>query len=115
MRAMLRLEGRQPPPLPTRMRLAAAIAACALAAGLLPAAVHAQDSAKEEIETCLTCHADDGLAVTFADGQSHTLKVDQAMFARSVHGENLKCTDCHAGFGEIPHPERTFKNVADFR
>jgi predicted CXXCH cytochrome family protein len=97
--------------------MAPAIAACALAAGvlLLPVPSLAQDSAKEEIETCQTCHSDDGLTVTFADGQTHALKVDEAMFAKSVHGENLKCTDCHAGFGEIPHPERQFKNLADFR
>jgi predicted CXXCH cytochrome family protein len=113
----LRLARRQPPPTPVvRAPLAQAIAACALAAGLLlPAPTLAQDSAKEEIETCQTCHSDDGLTVTFADGQTHTLKVDEAMFAKSVHGEGLKCTDCHAGFGEIPHTERQFKNLADFR
>jgi predicted CXXCH cytochrome family protein len=114
----LRLARRQPPLTPVARPLATAIVACALAAGslvLLPVPAFAQDSAKEEIETCQTCHSDDSLTVTFADGQTHVLKVDEAMFAKSVHGENLKCTDCHAGFGEIPHAERQFKNLADFR
>lgn len=117
MRALLRPRGRKPPPTRiTRFPHPPWIAGFALAAScLLAVPVIAQDSAKEEIETCLTCHSDDGLAVTFADGQPHTLKVDQAMFAKSVHGDNLKCTDCHAGFGEMPHPERQFKNLADFR
>jgi predicted CXXCH cytochrome family protein len=75
----------------------------------------AQDSAKEEIETCLSCHADDSLSVTFADGTSHALAVDQHAFARSVHGGNLKCTDCHAGMGEIPHPERQYTDLQQFR
>jgi hypothetical protein len=75
----------------------------------------AQDGAKEEIETCLSCHADDSLSVTFADGRSHPLAVSGDAFARSVHGGNLKCTDCHAGMDEIPHPERQYKDLAQFR
>jgi predicted CXXCH cytochrome family protein len=113
--AALRLP-RRPPPLTRIPRAARAAAAAALLATLaLPHPAFPQDSAKDEIDTCLTCHADDGLTVTFADGQTHPLKVDASMFARSVHGGSLKCTDCHAGFGEIPHPERHFASLADFR
>jgi predicted CXXCH cytochrome family protein len=72
-------------------------------------------SAKEEIETCLGCHSDGTLAVTFADGKTHTLAVDGAMFGASVHGQQMTCTDCHAGMGELPHPERTFRNLAEYR
>jgi predicted CXXCH cytochrome family protein len=77
--------------------------------------LRAQDAAQEEIETCLTCHADESLTVTFGDGQSHALRVDAAALARSVHGGNLKCTDCHPGLDEIPHPERKYANLAAFR
>ena len=78
-------------------------------------AAAAQDSAKEEIETCLSCHSDDSLSVTFENGQSHALAVDRNAFAHSVHGDNLKCTDCHAGMGEIPHPERKYADLPHFR
>ena len=27
----------------------------------------------------------------------------------------MKCTDCHAGLGEIPHPERQYKDLPQFR
>ncbi len=51
---------------------------------------------------CLGCHADD----------STGRKVDDQLFAASVHGQNsLSCTDCHDGYGEGPHdgqgPERS--------
>ena len=64
----------------------------------------AQDEAKAEIETCLSCHSDDSLSVTFADGRSHSLAVSADAFAQSVHGGNLKCTDCHGGLDENPTP-----------
>jgi predicted CXXCH cytochrome family protein len=78
-------------------------------------AASAQTEAREEIDTCLTCHADESLTITFGDGATQSLAVDGSMFARSVHGETLRCTDCHAGMDEVPHPERTFKNRAEFR
>ncbi|HET8644259.1 MAG TPA: cytochrome c3 family protein, partial [Vicinamibacteria bacterium] len=33
----------------------------------------------------------------------------------SVHGARVRCTDCHPGMQEVPHPERTFKDAAAFR
>jgi len=106
--------------LPSRppVRRAGPVAFTATVAAMLAtlvSPVFGQTSANDETDTCLTCHADDGLTVTFADGTSHPLKVDASMFAGSVHGANLKCTDCHAGFAEIPHAERQFTTLADFR
>ena len=124
MRVALRPRGRtartpgstRPHRRPTPLPLVPLITIVALALVVVcPRAAAAQDSAKEEIETCLSCHSDDSLSVTFADGQSHALAVDQNAFAHSVHGDNLKCTDCHAGMGEIPHPERQYKDLPQFR
>ena len=43
---------------------------------------------------CLGCHADD----------STGRKVDEKLFAASLHGQNsVSCTDCHEGYGEGPH------------
>ena len=43
---------------------------------------------------CLACHADD----------STGRKVDDKLFAASLHGQNsVSCTDCHEGYGEGPH------------
>ena len=106
----IRPHGRLTPP-----PLVPLITIVALALVMVCAPAAAQDSAKEEIETCLSCHSDGSLSVTFANGQSHALTVNQDAFAHSVHGGNLKCTDCHPGMGEIPHPERKYKDLPQFR
>lgn len=80
-----------------------------------PPAPAAQEPAAEEIETCLSCHEDPSIEVSFADGSKRTLKVDRAAFQASVHGKRLRCTDCHPGMGEIPHPERRYENVDEFQ
>ena len=124
MRVDPRLTRREPPlyDYPSRQDTARrrGLTGAALTAALLltlawPALAQDTDPAAEEAETCLACHSDASLTVTFGDGQSHALAVDPAHLAKSVHGGNLKCTDCHAGMDEIPHPERQFKNLADFR
>ncbi len=47
-------------------------------------------------EDCLECHGDQGLEVALEGGEPQSLFVDAQLFARSIHGENLSCTDCHA-------------------
>jgi predicted CXXCH cytochrome family protein len=83
---------------------------------LLPVALRAQAPAAsdDEIDTCMTCHEDASLSVSFADGGTRSLKVDRAAFAASVHGKKLRCTDCHPGMAEIPHPEQKFKDSDEF-
>jgi predicted CXXCH cytochrome family protein len=49
-----------------------------------------------ESEECLGCHTDQTQAFDLPSGEKLPLGLDQEKFARSVHGENLKCTDCHA-------------------
>lgn len=72
-------------------------------------------SAQDENETCLGCHADPGLTLTIPDGQVRSLAVDGEAFGRSVHGQRLRCTDCHAGMGDYPHPARTYRTLAEYR
>jgi nitrate/TMAO reductase-like tetraheme cytochrome c subunit len=73
------------------------------------------EPAAEEIENCLGCHEDPGIEIEFADGTRRSLRVDREAFASSVHGRKLRCSDCHPGSVEIPHPERRWKDADEFR
>jgi predicted CXXCH cytochrome family protein len=68
----------------------------------------------DEVEMCLSCHGDPQMAVTLPSGETRGLGVDRDVFARSVHGDKLACTDCHPGMAEIPHPPRPFKTKREF-
>ena len=48
-----------------------------------------------EQEDCLGCHTDPSQTFDLSGGEKLPLYVDQAAFAKSVHGESLKCTECH--------------------
>lgn len=86
-----------------------------LSALALGSAARAQETAAEEAETCLACHSDRELSVTFTAGGTGSLFVDPKALSHSVHGARLRCTDCHQGMQEVPHPERSFKDAAAFR
>src|SRR5215471_11703577 len=73
------------------------------------------DDPSQEIETCLSCHGDKEMSLTLPDGKSASLYVDRAQLAASIHGKDLRCTDCHAGMGDVPHPEREVKTLEAFR
>ncbi len=49
-----------------------------------------------EQEDCLGCHADPSQSYELPSGEKLSLFVDREAFARSVHGETLRCTDCHS-------------------
>ena len=49
-----------------------------------------------EQEDCLGCHSDASMTYDLPSGEKLPLGIDQAAFAKSVHGENLRCTDCHS-------------------
>jgi Doubled CXXCH motif (Paired_CXXCH_1). len=74
----------------------------------------AQGAAADEIGECLTCHGNDSLSVTLESGEEAPLFMKGELLAGSVH-KNLRCTDCHAGLEQVPHPERHYKNLAQFR
>ncbi len=75
---------------------------------LLPAAVPAARGSQptpEAVEYCLGCHEDDSLTLELGDGTEMSLTVDRDEFAKSVHGGELLCTDCHQGYDdEGKHP-----------
>jgi predicted CXXCH cytochrome family protein len=88
----------------------ALVLALAMAAG--PAV--AEDSPEQEVEFCLGCHGERDFKTVLSGGDTIALHVDAKAIAASVHGKGLRCTDCHAGMGEIPHPERKVKDAAEF-
>jgi predicted CXXCH cytochrome family protein len=89
---------------------AALLAALALAA----APVLAQDTAEQEAELCLGCHGEKDFSVELPSKQQVSLFVDAKTLESSVHGKGPRCTDCHAGMGEVPHPELAAKDKAEF-
>ena len=76
--------------------------AAALAVGLLAGGAWAQQS-PESVAQCLGCHDDPQLSLTLKDGSVMSLHVNPQEFARSVHGSQLVCTDCHAQYDQN-HP-----------
>lgn len=48
-----------------------------------------------EQEDCLGCHSDPAQTFDLPSGEKLSLYVDQKAFAQSVHGEALRCTECH--------------------
>ena len=65
-------------------------------------------------EECLECHRDKALSTTLANGTEINLYIDPIAFAESVHGQNIRCIDCHRDITECPHPERQYKNRRDY-
>src|SRR5208282_1877897 len=83
---------------------AAALAALTgtLAAGPAPS--------RPSSELCLACHGNPAFSTKLADGETLSLYTDRKLFAHSVHGGKLACTDCHSDISGVPHPAKTFKN-----
>ncbi len=73
----------------------------------------ARGATSDEAETCLACHGDRDLRVTLENGETASLFMDQNLLAKSVH-KALRCTDCHAGLDQVPHPKRHYRNLAQF-
>jgi predicted CXXCH cytochrome family protein len=61
-------------------------------------AVPAQAGIPAEQDSCLDCHTDESAVppFTLAGGEPLPLVVDKENFSKSVHGEMLRCTDCHS-------------------
>jgi len=67
-----------------------------------------------ENDECLACHGDDSLTMTLDSGEEASLFMKKEVLAASVH-KALRCTDCHASQKEVPHPERHYKSLVQFR
>jgi predicted CXXCH cytochrome family protein len=74
----------------------------------------AEAATDDETQACLSCHGDAELSVTLESGEKASLLMKPEILAASVH-KTLHCTDCHAGMDQLPHPERHYKNLAQFR
>lgn len=61
---------------------------------------------------CLGCHGND-IRTSFGDGTEFRLHTDANMLRGSAHA-NLSCPDCHFGFTEEEHPQRSFKSERHF-
>ena len=93
---------------------ASSAAPLVLALAILAPGALASDAVEQEAESCLGCHGERDFTTVLDSGETVSLTVDRSMLAASVHGKGLRCTDCHSGMGEIPHPERAVKNAAEF-
>jgi predicted CXXCH cytochrome family protein len=60
------------------------------------AAAPASAGIPAEQEDCLGCHSDPSMTYDLPSGEKLPLGVDQNAFAKSVHGDSLRCTDCHS-------------------
>jgi predicted CXXCH cytochrome family protein len=73
---------------------------------------------QEEFETCMICHEVEEEA-ELAGGERLQLLVDPAKITASVHGNLLKCTACHEGYGIEEgggeHKKTDAKNREEFR
>jgi hypothetical protein len=84
---------------------------CVLGALTLTEALAAGPStARPSSELCLACHGNPAFSTKLADGETLSLYVDREVFAHSVHGGKLACTDCHSDINAVPHPAKTFQN-----
>jgi predicted CXXCH cytochrome family protein len=63
---------------------------------LLVGATRASAGIPAEQDDCLGCHTDESQSFDLPSGEKLSLFVDQEKFAKSVHGESLRCTDCHS-------------------
>ena len=75
----------------------------------------APTAAPDANDTCFACHSDPALTLDVPTGEVRSMTVDAEVFAGSVHGARLSCTDCHPGHGDYPHPERVYRTLAEYR
>src|SRR5512146_2398912 len=80
----------------------------ALGAGPAWAAIPAEQ------DDCLGCHGSDPtMSMDLPGGEKLGIYVDQSVFAKSVHGEILRCTDCHTEKKDYPHETKPFASKRD--
>jgi len=74
---------------------------------------HGSHSAKqaEGEDSCLGCHKSN-IKITFGDGTTIDVKIDETDIMESVHSR-LRCYDCHFGFSKEEHPRLNFRTKKD--
>jgi hypothetical protein len=86
-----------------------------LFAASAPPPIPPPDAVTEANDACLGCHSDPELSRTLGDGTTRPLTVDPNQLARSVHGGELRCLECHPGMEEMPHPEKKYPDAHAMR
>lgn len=72
--------------------------------------------AQSRNQTCEGCHSEaHEEVIPLADGTMLGVWVDTEALARSVHGKELTCTDCHRQIGSYPHAPSDFESRRDLR
>lgn len=67
-----------------------------------------------EQDDCLGCHGGDpSMSMDLPGGEKLGVYVDAAVFGKSVHGEILRCTDCHTEKTGYPHESKPFASKRD--
>jgi predicted CXXCH cytochrome family protein len=67
-----------------------------------------------EGDDCLGCHGGDpSMTMDLPSGEKLGVYVDTGVFAKSVHGEMLRCTDCHSDKNGYPHESKPFASKRD--
>jgi predicted CXXCH cytochrome family protein len=85
-----------------------------LCMALALAAAPAWGGIPAEQDECLGCHGSDpAMTMDLTSGEKLGVYVDQAAFARSVHGQILRCTDCHSEKAGYPHDSKPFATKRD--
>ncbi len=75
--------------------------------------VEASPGPSDDAEVCFGCHGDRNLTMKLPSGEIVSLFVNKSTFARSVHGDKLACTECHATSAQVPHPAKPFRSARE--
>jgi predicted CXXCH cytochrome family protein len=63
--------------------------------------------------SCMNCHGNPDLSMTFPDGEMTSLQVSATMVQQSVHAQ-IGCEGCHTGYG-FPHQTAAATDLFDYQ
>ncbi|HEX9017528.1 MAG TPA: cytochrome c3 family protein, partial [Chloroflexota bacterium] len=89
-------------------------APAATATPVAPAPAQAAPAQPAAAPSCIDCHKNKDLAVSFPNGDKLSLYVDEAAMSGSVHGGKLVCTDCHSRITGFPHKPLQVESRRDY-
>ncbi len=75
---------------------------------------HSSSPQSSPENVCLSCHGEPDFSMTLTSGESLSLYINPEVFATSIHGDKLLCTDCHSSIATYPHPERGISSQRDY-
>jgi hypothetical protein len=67
-----------------------------------------------DADSCMNCHGQPNLSMTLEDGEELSLYVQPDIWAMSVHGDKLLCTDCHTNISDYPHEQWEIPSQRDY-